>query len=219
MTFIIAIQLKDSIIVAIDNKFVKLKRGKYFNFQEFNGSKLYAWSKGIITGTGEHYVIDKAVRLFVNNADSDIKKLPICLNISRQIREMEVGQHEQILMTKLLYSSFTVNGPKLFAVEHTEESGKYITTNFKEKDLILWLHNPDIHQISDNLKALYTHLRPCSSFTCVKDWIGYYSSAIADIYTKHSSIDISMSCSFDIFFQTKDHCYYRHIANGYSIEN
>ena len=127
MTFIVAIQLKDSIVVAVDNKHLLLKDKNLDEYHEYVDSKLYAWHSGIITGTGEHYVIDKAVRLFINNVDSDLKKLPTCLNISRQIREMEVGYHEQIQSSKLLYSNYSENGAKLFAVEPTV--GKTVVTH------------------------------------------------------------------------------------------
>jgi len=217
MTFIVAIQLKDSIVVAIDNKHLLLKDKKIDEYQEYEDSKLYAWHSGIITGTGEHYVIDKAIRLFINNAESDLEKLPACLNISRQIREMEVGQHEQIQLSKLLYSSYSENGAKLFAIELNEESRKYQTTSFKENDLIIWLFNQNIQSISEDLKTLYANLRPRSSFTQVEDWIDYYISAIAKIYKKQSYIDTWMSRSFDIFFQTKDHYFYKHIENNQNL--
>lgn len=154
MTFIVAIQLKDSIVVAVDNKHLLLKDKKLDEYQEYVDSKLYAWHSGIITGTGEHYVIDKAIRLFINNVDSDLKKLPQCLNISRQIREMEVGHHDQIQSSKLLYSSYSENGAKLFSVEPTEELGEYQTNEFKENNLIIWLFNQNIQSITENLKAL-----------------------------------------------------------------
>ena len=85
-----------------------------------------------MTGTGEHYVIDKAIRLFINNVDSDLEKLPTCLNISRQIREMEVGQHDQIQSTKLLYSSYSENGAKLFAIEPTKNQENTKHQNLKK---------------------------------------------------------------------------------------
>lgn len=75
MTFIVAIQLRDSIVVAADNKYLMLKNKELNYFEEHIRSKLYAWHSGIITGTGEHYVIDKAVRLLINNAESDIRPL------------------------------------------------------------------------------------------------------------------------------------------------
>ena len=213
MTFIVAIQLKDSIVVAVDNKHLLLKDKKLDEYHEYVDSKLYSWHSGIITGTGEHYVIDKAVRLFINNVDSDLEKLPTCLNISRQIREMEVGYHEQIQSSKLLYSNYCENGAKLFAVEPTEELGIYQTIKFRENDLIIWLFNPNIQSISENLKSLYANIRPQASFDRVEDWIDYYISAIAEIYKKQSDTDSWMSRSFDIFFQTKDHYFYKHIGN------
>ena len=200
MTFIVAIQLRDSIVIAIDNKHLLLKDKKLDEYQEYEDSKLYAWHSGIITGTGEHYVIDKAIRLFINNAESDLEKLPACLNISRQIREMEVGEHEQIQLSKLLYSSYTENGAKLFAVELSKKTEKYQTIEFKENDLIIWLFNQNIQNISEDLKTLYANPRPRSSFIQVEDWIDYYISAIAEIYKKQSRVDLWMSNSFDIFF-------------------
>lgn len=217
MTFIVAIQLQDSIVIAIDNKHLLLKDKKLDEYQEHEDSKLYAWHSGIITGTGEHYVIDKAIRLFINNAESDLEKLPACLNISRQIREMEVGEHEQIQLSKLLYSSYTENGAKLFAVELSEESEKYQTIEFKENDLIIWLFNQNIQNISEDLKTLYANPRPRSSFIQVEDWIDYYISAIAEIYKKQSRVDLWMSNSFDIFFQTKDHYFYQYIENNRNL--
>ena len=214
MTFIVAVQLKDSIVVAVDNKYLTLKDKEQDHFEEHLSSKLYAWHSGIITGTGEHYVIDKAVRLFVNNVGSDIKKLPTCLNISRQIREMEVEEHDQIQSSKLLYSQYSENGAKLFAIEPIEETGKYQTTEFKENDLIIWLFNPNIQSISENLKMLYSNLRPKASFDRIEDWLDYYISALAEIYTKQSYVDSWMSSSFDVFFQTQDQYFYKHIQNN-----
>ena len=214
MTFIVAVQLKDSIVVAVDNKYLTLKDKEQDHFEEHLSSKLYARHSGIITGTGEHYVIDKAVRLFINNVDSNIEKLPTCLNISRQIREMEVGQHEQIQSSKLLYSEYSENGAKLFAIEPTKELGKYQTTEFKENDLIIWLFNPNIQSISENLKMLYSNLRPKASFDRIEDWLDYYISALAEIYTKQSYVDSWMSSSFDVFFQTQDQYFYKHIQNN-----
>ena len=217
MTFIVAVQLKDSIVVAVDNKYLTLENKELDHFEEHISSKLYTWHSGIITGTGEHYVIDKAVRLFINNVDSNIEKLPTCLNISRQIREMEVGQHEQIQSSKLLYSEYSENGAKLFAIEPTKELGKYQTTEFKENDLIIWLFNPNIQSISENLKMLYSNLRPKASFDRIEDWLDYYISALAEIYAKQSCIDSWMSSSFDIFFQTKDQYFYKHIQNNQTL--
>ncbi|HHQ1840372.1 TPA: hypothetical protein ACSI5E_001960 [Acinetobacter baumannii] len=216
MTFLIAAQLKDSIVVAIDNKYLILKYKSLDQYMEYLDSKLYTWHSGFITGVGEHYVIDKAIHLFINNFNSEIEKLPICLNISKQVREMEIGCHEQIQLSKILYSSYSKNGAKLFSVEPTEESGIYQTSEFRKNDLIIWLFNPNIQNISENLRNLYTNPRPRASFDRIEDWVDHYISAISEIYVKQSRVDSLMSRSFDIFFQTKDQYFYKHIENDQS---
>jgi hypothetical protein len=76
------------------------------------------------------------------------------------------------------------------------------------------LFNPNIQSISENLKTLYSNLRPQTSFNKVENWINYYISALKEIYAKQSCVDSSMSSSFDIFFQTKDQYFYKHIQNN-----
>lgn len=65
MTFIIAIQLEDGVVVAVDNKNIQLKDKNINDFEEYDDVKLYGWDGGVITGTGEMYVIDKAIRLLL----------------------------------------------------------------------------------------------------------------------------------------------------------
>ena len=49
MTFIVAVQLKDSIVVAVDNKYLTLENKELDHFEEHISSKLYTWHSGIIT--------------------------------------------------------------------------------------------------------------------------------------------------------------------------
>jgi hypothetical protein len=71
------------------------------NFKVEMDSKVYSWDKGIITGTGEAHVIHRSIELFKKLAQSDIRKLPDCLKISRQMRELEIGtNHFQVENTK-----------------------------------------------------------------------------------------------------------------------
>ncbi|MDC4615065.1 hypothetical protein OHV66_06120, partial [Acinetobacter baumannii] len=46
--------------------------------------------------------------------------------------------------------------------------------------------------------------------------VDHYISAISEIYVKQSRVDSLMSRSFDIFFQTKDQYFYKHIENDQS---
>ena len=92
MTFIIALQLKDSIVVTADKKVVVISEGKIDSFNECHTLKLHTWDNGIIIGTGESYVIHRSIVLFKQLGYSNIQKLPQCLEISKQIRELEIGK-------------------------------------------------------------------------------------------------------------------------------
>lgn len=64
MTFIIAIQLNDSIVVTADSKKIVLKESEKIQFSPEKTQKIYSWNKGIITGTGEDYVIKRSIEFF-----------------------------------------------------------------------------------------------------------------------------------------------------------
>ena len=214
MTFIIAMQLNDSIVVAADNKEVILKGEEISNFNEGYTSKIYAWNSGIITGTGESYVINRSIALFQKIAQSELKYLPHCLNISRQIREVELGaEHYQIQNTKLLCSSYSEQGAQLYKIERFDSKEEYSITAIDCMDITVWLFNPNIEKIIDDLRLLYADLKDYACFSNQKDWMNYYINRIAPIYQKQSQQDSMMSQSFDIFFQTKDEYVFGHIPN------
>ena len=70
MTFIIAIQLNDSILVTADNKKVVLKETGEVQFDTSKSTKIHLWDQGIITGTGEIHVVTRSIEFFKKEADS-----------------------------------------------------------------------------------------------------------------------------------------------------
>ncbi|MCR6569678.1 hypothetical protein [Acinetobacter baumannii] len=214
MTFIVAIQLNDSIIIASDNKNATILEDGTLTFPKDRISKLFPWENGIVTGTGEYYVISRAVKLFNN-----FKKLPHeyfadCLDISRKLREFEIGKdYYQIANTKLMYSTYTDNGAQLYRVESFDPQDKYQVTAAEKMDVTIWLYNPMIESITMNLKELYDDLRDRSYFNNNQEWINYYIERLSPIFKKQSLQDIYMSQSFDVFFQTKDQYVYGQFPN------
>ncbi|MFC6053144.1 hypothetical protein A6M14_13290 [Acinetobacter sp. Ac_877] len=198
MTFITAIQLKDSAIVVADNKFISFEKDNPKSFKEYLDSKIYSWNKGILTGVGEHRFLDKAIKLFVHSADSDTSKLPKCLNISRQIRELEIGQHPQVLISQLLYSEHG----RLYSVSPKDKTDQYESVALKNNEIVLWFFNPDVSQIMDDLNVLYATLKTRDSFDTDEEWTTHYIEQFKTIYKKHSVIDPCVSPSFNIYFQT-----------------
>jgi len=214
MTFIIAIQLNDSIIVTADNKKIILKENGEIQFDTEKTPKIHAWDKGIITGTGESYVISRSIELFKQLAHSDINKLPQCLNISRQIRELEIGTgYFQVENTKLLCSSYSERGAQLYSIQRFEPSQPYELSTIPPMDITIWLFHPNIDAISQDLQNLYADLKDYTMFSTQTDWINYYLNRLAPIYKEQSQHDLLMSQSFDFFFQTKDEYITGHVPN------
>lgn len=218
MTFIIAIQLNDSIIVTADNKEVVIKKGESTTHQENSISKMHSWEKGIITGTGESNLIHIAVALFKEFDGLEINELTKCLEISRHIREVELGtEYFQVQTTKLICSSFIEYGAQLYKFESMDGKQSYRMVLVEPMDITVWMFNPNIEAISEDLQTLYTDLKDYAAFTNQTDWMNYYINRIAPIYQKQSKVDPMMSQSFDLFFQTKDEYFYGHIPNTQNI--
>lgn len=214
MTFIIAIQLNDSIIVAADNKEVVLKKGQESPYQENQISKIYPWEKGIITGTGESHLIHISVALFKDLDGVNLDELPKYLEISRHIREIELGtEYFQVQTTKLICSSYSEHGAQLYKIERIDGKQSYSMVRVEPMDITVWMFNPNIGAISEDLQNLYNDLKDYAAFTNQTDWINYYINRLAPIYKKQSQVDLMMSQSFDFFFQAKDKYITGHIPN------
>ncbi|ENW78127.1 hypothetical protein F909_03811 [Acinetobacter sp. ANC 3929] len=218
MTFIIAIQLNDSIIIAADNKKITLKNTGEIQFNKDKLSKLYPWKHGLITGTGEAHVIHRATSIFKSLTFPDINELPECLNISRYLRELEVGKgYYQIENTKLLCSYSDSTGVQLYKIERFEPSQEYTMVPIQSMDIIIWLFYPDITLIETDLQSLYKNIKDYQAFPNDEAWLSHYISQLAPIYKKQSKIDTLMSSSFDVFLQTKNVCSMWHIPNQQNI--
>ena len=214
MTFIIAIQLNDSIIVTADNKEVVLKEDHSNELLERSTSKLHAWDNGIIIGTGESYVIHRSIALFKEVAYSNIQKLPQCLEISKQIRGLEIGRnHYQVENTKLLCSSYSENGAQLYKIERFDSAQPLTFTEIEPMDITVWMFDPNIELISTDLQNLYIDLKDYAEFSNQAEWINYYLNRLAPIYKKQSQQDSLMSQSFDFFFQAKNEYIIGHVPN------
>lgn len=218
MTFILAIQLNDSIIVAADNKRVTVNETLDVELSTTHYSKLYAWEQGIITGTGESRVVQQSVDIFKNIAKSKLRTLPECLDISKRIRTLELGQNlDQVHNGKLLCSSYSQEGGQLYKIERFDKTSQHTLQKVSPMEIIIWLFHPNVDLIADNLKNLYFDLKDYSYFSNQVDWINYYINRLTPIYQKQSEVDPFMSQSFDIFFQTKDEHFFGYIPNTQNI--
>ncbi len=215
MTFIVAIQLNDSIIVATDNQQITQKEDGNLYANEHKVPKMHFWDNGIITGTGESYVISRTVTLFKELANLDIQQLPDCLDISRKIRELEIGKHHfQVKNSKLLCASYSENGAQLYKVQRFDHNEDYNIEAMQPFNIDVWLFYPESLNITVELQVLYDNLRDYAYFFNNKTaWVKHYISHLLPIFKKQSQIDPCTSESFDIFFQTKDEYVFGHVPN------
>lgn len=215
MTFIIAIQLNDSIVVATDNQQITEKEDGNLYANEHEVCKMHFWDNGIITGTGESHVISRAVTLFKELANLDIHQLPDCLDLSRQIREFEIGKHHfQVKNSKLLCSSYSENGAQLYKIQRFDSAEPYSIEAMKPFNIDIWLFYPDSLNVTLELKILYENLRDYAFFFKDKTaWVNHYINQLLPIFKKQSMIDPCTSTSFDILFQTKNEYIIGHIPN------
>lgn len=205
MTFIVAIQLNDSVIVAADHKHIIFSNDGTNQVKEKLTSKLDVWNKGLITGTGERNVVDNTITLFKKIADSDLQKLPQCLNISRQMRELTLGQdYFHVTTTKLLCTNYDENTTQIYTVERMSDSEPYELNAVTPMTILIWMFEPDVSAVMQYIKTLYAELRNMSEFEQKSDWIDYYLKRISPIYKIQSQFDAAMSQSFDVIFQMKD---------------
>lgn len=215
MTFIIAIQLNDSIIITADKRKVVLKEEGEVHFDTGEISKIHAYDKGIITGTGENYVISRTVEIFKQITNSNLNVLPQCLNLSRKISELEIGtDYFQVENTKLLCSSYSEDGTQLYKIERFDPSQSYELIAIKPMSITIWMFHPNIETISEDLQNLYVDLKDYNTFENDVDWINYYVNRLAPIYQKQSLHDPYISSNFDFLFQVKDEYITGHIPNA-----
>lgn len=203
MTFIVSIQLKDSIIVATDHKTYSNAEGNFNDVKEDTSllPKMYHWKDGIITGAGEHYLIHNAVYYFKKIAENDIRKLPDCLKASRILREMQVGSHQQIDITSLICSTRTATKAQLYNVSPTENKDVYILKPYEDMNIDVKLCHVNNH-IMPLLKELYQNLKNRGEFNTCEEWYSHYIPMLNNIFKQQNLSDNLMSSSFDIYFQT-----------------
>lgn len=215
MTFLLAIQLKDSVIVAADKRSATIHPNGQMKFDQDQTNKLNLWQNGIITGVGELVLIQRTVEFLELLANSNIDQLVDCFDLSCSLRKEEY-KHSQIDQTKLIYSHCDGRDVKLYSIE--QEDNEYFLRQFEENELSIWMYNPDISKVTEKIKILYENLKPLSAFINILDWLNYYVSQISHIFFEQAIHDKFMSARFDIYFQTCEFFYIGTIENFFNFK-
>ncbi|WP_342068183.1 hypothetical protein AAFA12_01150 [Acinetobacter baumannii] len=200
MTFILAIQLEDSIAIAADTRSTISYQDNGSYLYQDGVQKFFPWENGIITGTGELNLIQNVMLSFNNFTKQNIHELPNLLKTSKLIREQEIS-HSQLEITKLLYSTYSKNGAQIYSIQPNKLE-EYEVIRCEKNEILLWTFNPDIRPIINALTELYSSLKPLKVFNNMADCIYYYLNQISPIFRKQAQHDSMMSKEFNFFFQT-----------------
>ncbi|MDI3452378.1 hypothetical protein QLG01_04140 [Acinetobacter sp. V89_4] len=211
MTFILAIQLEDSIVIAADTRSAVPHQDNGSYLYQDGIQKLFPWENGIITGTGELNLIQNVMHSFDKFKKQNIHELPNLLKKSKLKREQEIT-HSQLEITKLLYSTYSENGAQLYSIQPNKLE-EYEVIRCEKNEILLWTFNPDIRPIINALTELYSSLKPLNVFTNTADCIYYYLNQISPIFHKQAQRDPMMSKEFNFFFQAKDEYFFGEYLN------
>ncbi|MEO9387088.1 hypothetical protein [Chromobacterium phragmitis] len=197
MTFIIAMQAEDSLIVSADNTTVAFSNHTAFR-RNIASKKLHDWPGGVFTGTGEYGVVQRTLEHLIRGAA--LSSLPALLAHEKAYRRQEAGPNEQIDFTRLIVSAPTPEGPRLHIVtdDAIEQIGPGELLMFFPLDYDFFAAS------SEAIRDLNAALRPQSAFATLDEWIGFYAEKFAHIYVLQSQNNELISRSFNIHFQTEE---------------
>ena len=196
MTFIIAMQADDSVIVSADNKLlISSTRGIYG--RSMHADKIHQWRGGALTGTGEYCIIYRMCSHLGKFLDHS--SLPARLEREKERRRAEVGECDQIDITQLVLSAPTKNGPRLHIV-----NSQTVEQATPGELLIFFPLDCDFSPASSEaIRDLNSSIRARGSFLASQEWIDFYVAKFSEIYQLQShDNDQMISRSFHIHFQT-----------------
>ncbi|TEU24162.1 hypothetical protein [Alkanindiges illinoisensis] len=206
MTFIVATQLEDSVVVAADNRITienSLAKSRHADTLQ----KIRFWPQGIITGTGESLVLERIFKSFQQNNNPE--QLPALLRDGCEARRLEIGEHAQLEKTRLLYSYTTGTGICLKTVGRFAEN--IVVNAIEPMTMELFVFNEDISPIYQELIQLQQNLRNPQQCRSTSDWMNTYIAPLTTIFKKFSQSDKTVSASFDLYFQTPTQQLLQHV--------
>lgn len=206
MTFIVAIQLEDSVVVATDNR-ITIENSSAESRHADTLQKIRFWPQGIITGTGESLALERIFKSFQQNNNPE--QLSALLRDGCEARRLEIGEHTQLKKTRLLYSCFTDAGIRLKTVGRFSEN--IIVNAIEPMTMELFVFNEDISPIYQELIHLQQNLRNPQQCRSTGEWMNTYIAPLTTIFKKFSQADQTVSASFDIYFQTPTQQLLQHV--------
>lgn len=196
MTFIIALQADDSIIVSADNKLLLSSKDQGIDKKDISANKIHCWSDGILTGVGEYCIIYRMLGHLRNNVS--LSRLPLLLNREKEYRRCEVGDCEQIDITQLIISTAISPKPQLYIVN------SFSVESISPGEVLMFFPmgydflSASAHAIED----LHSSVKNKSDFPSCSAWMGFYMDKFSEIYAVQNKSNELISRSYHVCFQS-----------------
>ncbi|MCD0494799.1 hypothetical protein LQD23_21220 [Chromobacterium violaceum] len=209
MTFLIAMQAEDSIIISADNMLLISDVGQGIYDRGMHADKIHYWDGGVLTGTGEYCVIYRMLKYFRNGLDMLL--LPPLLEKEKAFRRREVGRCDQIDITQLIVSAPTECGPRLYIV--SSQSVEQVTPG---ELLIFFPLDYDFFSVSSNaICGLNASINAKENFSTSAEWVNFYAAQFAEIYLLQNRGNEQISKSFHMHFQADNFARTVFISNSH----
>lgn len=204
MTFIIAIQADDSIIISADRQLFGLDQHKdKLVVKPQLIRKMHLWPQGMITATGEHLIFQRIYQKLMQQGQTALSVGH--LQQQAQARATEIGAHSQIEHSKLIYSQSGDTHPQLYILSQSD------IQSIQLNSIEIFSVHTDLQHIIDDLRDLQRSITAKLNFASTQAWLAHYLEPLQRIYQKLNAEDKSISACFDVYFQAHDCTHFLHI--------
>ena len=211
MTFIIAIQAEDSIIVASDTRDFRLNH--QFQLKPKGNKiikKMEIWQSGVFASNGIDLIGNQVFNQLCK--EGDIKNVQNWLvttanDIAHQFSEITPVLSEQIACTQIYCSSPTPQRPQLRSISQTYDEA------FEINDLRIMTYQKDLATILPILQSLQRHIFNRQKFAYDIDWMNYYLNYFQNIFFDMNQSDDWVSQDFHVYFEHNSDRFEGYIPN------
>jgi len=215
MTLIVSIQTKHSAIIASDQRHMSVNLDDMsqepVSSPNLDHCKMYPLRNGILAGCGEKEIIKRMYQYM--HDDYDLALLAKKLDEIKQHRVKEIGQYDQSIHSKIIFSEQKNDQYlQIYLLGNEAEIEKIAPYNLGA--CVTFYNQELIVKSLPLLQILNTKMKEPQDFHCLQDWFNHYLYYLSQIYTQQSQLSEKSSTNFHASFQMKNHQQILHVLNN-----
>ena len=211
LTFIIAIQAEDSIVVSSDTR--KFTLNNHHQLQPNYADtikKMEIWQSGVFASNGIDLIGNQVFNQLCK--EGDINRVQSWLvatanDVAHRFSETHSVLSEQIACTQIYCSYPTPQRPQLRSISQSDVKA------FEINSLGLMTYQKDLSAILPLLQSLQQNIKARYKFVDNKDWMGYYVECFQNIFYEMNKANDWVSQDFHVYFEDCTDRFFGHIPN------